>query len=58
VACKERNQSKCILFLLDGNSNLDLVTFKDFVEGAIKDEPFPEEDVRLALEQLPEVKSG
>ena len=56
LACKETNQQKCILFLLDGNNNLDLLTFKEFVEGAIKDEPFPDEAVRQALEKLPEVK--
>ncbi len=57
LACKEREEPGCMLFLLDGNSNLDLVTFKDFVEGAIQDEPFPQEEVRLALERLPAVKS-
>jgi len=55
LACKQSKEKKNILFLLDGNSNLDLATFKDFAEGAIEDESFPEENAQAALEQLPEV---
>lgn len=58
LVCKEKQQGKTILFLLDGNSNLDLAAFKEFVEGATLDEPFPEEEVRLAINKLPEVKGA
>jgi tryptophan synthase beta chain len=57
LACKQNREKKNILFLLDGNSNLDLATFKDFAEGAIEDETFSEENVQAALEKLPEVKA-
>ena len=57
LACKQNKEKKNILFLLDGNSNLDLATFKDFAEGAIEDETFSEENVQAALEKLPEVKA-
>lgn len=57
LACKESRQSRSILMLIDGNSNLDLAAFKDFVEGAVKDEPFPEEEVRRALEKLPRMET-
>jgi len=52
---KQRNERKNILFLLDGNSNLDLTAFKNFVDGALEDQPFPEEHAKAALEQLPVV---
>jgi tryptophan synthase beta chain len=55
LACKQNKERKNILFLLDGNSNLDLTVFKDFVEGAIEDQPFPGERVQAALEKLPKV---
>ncbi|MDH5364886.1 MAG: TrpB-like pyridoxal-phosphate dependent enzyme, partial [Dehalococcoidia bacterium] len=55
LTCKQKKERKNILFLLDGNSNLDLDAFKDFVEGAVEDQPFPEETAQAALEQLPEV---
>jgi len=52
---KQRNERKNILFLLDGNSNLDLATFKNFADGTLEAEPFPEERAQAALEQLPKV---
>jgi len=55
LTCKQKNERKNILFLLDANSNLDLAPFKDFVEGAVEDQPFQEENVKVALEKLPEV---
>jgi hypothetical protein len=58
LVCKQNKEKKNILFLLDGNSNLDLAAFKDFAEGAIEDEAFSEERVQAALAKLPEVKTG
>ena len=55
LACKQRKEKKNILFLVDGNSNLDLATFKDFAAGAIEDESFPEENAQAALEQVSEI---
>jgi tryptophan synthase beta chain len=55
LACKQTKEHKNILFLLDGNSNLELAVFKDFVEGAIEDQPFPGERVEKALEKLPQL---
>jgi len=54
LACKERNERKNILFVLDANSNFDVATFKDFLVGVLEDQPFPEESVQMALAQLPE----
>jgi tryptophan synthase beta chain len=56
LICKERKERKTILFVLDANSYLDLDTFKDFMEGSIEAEPFWEERVQAALEQLPQTK--
>ena len=50
LKCKRQNERKNILFLLDASSNLNLSSFKDFVEGAIEDQPFPEKRVQEALE--------
>jgi len=55
LACKESKERKNILFVLSGNSNLDIATFKDFLEGAIEDQPFLEDQVQAALEQLPQM---
>ena len=58
LGCRERKERKNILFMVDANSNLDLGTMKDFLEGMLEDQPFPEEQVRAALERLPHVVPG
>jgi tryptophan synthase beta chain len=55
LACKQNKERLNILFLLDGNSNLDLDAFKNFVDGALEDQPFPEETAQTALKQLPQI---
>jgi pyridoxal-phosphate dependent TrpB-like enzyme len=55
LECKEKKTRKNILFLLDANSNIDLATFKDFVDGAVEDQPFLDGAVQAALSRLPKV---
>jgi tryptophan synthase beta chain len=54
IDCKQKQKGKNILFLLDANSNIELDTFKDFVDGSIEDQPFLDEQVKMALDQLPQ----
>jgi tryptophan synthase beta chain len=55
LACKEKKERKNILFLLSTNSNLDIATFKDFLEGAVEDKYIMEEQVEDALSELPQI---
>jgi tryptophan synthase beta chain len=55
LACKEKKERKNILFLLSTNSNLDIATFKDFLEGAVEDKYIVEEQVKDALDKLPQI---
>lgn len=55
IACKSKRQKKNILFLLDANSNFDIDTYKDFLEGNIQGYSASEEDIQTALENLPGV---
>jgi tryptophan synthase beta chain len=57
ASCKEKNESKDILFILDANSNLDLSTFKDFADGALKNITSSENEIQEALNHLPAVHS-
>lgn len=54
-ACKEKHESKNIVFLLDANSNYDLGSFEQFVRGALKDQPLLADDLQLSLQRLPKV---
>ena len=53
VACKEKKERKNILFLLNTNSNIDISTFKDFLEGAVEDKYLLEDQVVAAINNLP-----
>ena len=55
LVCKEKKERKNILFLLSTNSNLDIATFKDFLEGAVEDKYIMEEQVEDALDKLPQI---
>ncbi|MDD4874386.1 MAG: TrpB-like pyridoxal phosphate-dependent enzyme [Dehalococcoidales bacterium] len=55
LKCKERNERKNILFLLNASGNLDLDTFKEFIGGAMEDPASSEENINAALGQLPEI---
>jgi len=57
LACKEKKQRKNILFVLSGNSNLDVDTFRGSLDGTVQDQPFLEDRVEKALKELPEVAS-
>lgn len=57
LICKQQKQKKDILFLLDANSNLDLESFQEFVQGATQDHPFVEAESLAALDQLPEISA-
>jgi tryptophan synthase beta chain len=57
LACKEKNESKNILFVVDANSNLDLETFKSFVDGAMDNQPSNDKEIREALAKLPQIAS-
>jgi predicted alternative tryptophan synthase beta-subunit len=54
ISCKEARERKDILFMLNANGNLDVATFKDFLEGNVEDQPFLEDAVDQALRGLPE----
>lgn len=58
LVCRENRQRKDILFMLNANGNLEVATFRDFLAGAIEDQPFLEKEVDDALSQLPEVNDA
>ena len=56
IICRENRDRKNILCILSANSNLDVETFHEFVDGSAEEEEgFSEEASRQALEEMPEV---
>lgn len=56
IICRENRDRKNILCILSANSNLDVETFHQFVDGSAEEEEgFSEEASRRALAEMPEV---
>ncbi len=56
ITCKNEKEKKNILFLLSTSSNLEITTFKKFLDGKIEDKIVTEEEVQEATANLPEVE--
>ncbi|MDF9408979.1 TrpB-like pyridoxal phosphate-dependent enzyme [Pelotomaculum isophthalicicum JI] len=55
IAAKEAGEARTILFNLSGHGLLDLPSYDAYLSGKLEDYPLPEENLKRALEQLPEV---
>jgi len=56
LAAKEAGEARVILFNLSGHGLLDLQAYDDYLAGKLRDEEYPEEKVREAMKDLPEVR--
>ena len=53
---RERGERRIILFNLSGNGNFDMGAYEAYLSGMLEDYEYPEEAVKHALEQLPEIQ--
>ncbi len=53
-AAREAGEERTILFGLCGHGNFDLAAYDAYLAGELEDPEFSEEDMRAALERLPE----
>jgi tryptophan synthase beta chain len=53
-AAREAGEPRVILFGLSGHGNFDLAAYDAFLAGELEDPEFSEDDMRAALERLPE----
>ncbi|MBF0154308.1 MAG: TrpB-like pyridoxal phosphate-dependent enzyme [Magnetococcales bacterium] len=54
-ACRERKESKVILFTLSGHGHFDMAAYDAFFAGKLQDFDYPEEAIAAALSRLPKV---
>lgn len=57
LACKERGDSKVILFNLSGHGNFDIQAYMDYAAGKLQNYEYPEEEIAMALAGLPVIES-
>jgi tryptophan synthase beta chain len=55
LACKEKGQSKVILFNLSGHGHFDLSAYDEYLNGKLADYEYPEAKIKEALLTLPKV---
>ncbi|GFP37952.1 tryptophan synthase beta chain, partial [Candidatus Hakubella thermalkaliphila] len=55
LKCREAGEEKTILFGLSGHGNFDLAAYDAYLAGELVDYEYPEEKVKKALEELPEI---
>ena len=53
--CKEKGESKTILFNLCGHGHFDMTAYSDYFENKLAEDVFEEENVNKALAELPNV---
>lgn len=55
LKCKETGEEKCILFNLSGHGICDLGSYDRYFNGELEDFELPQESIRRALAELPQV---
>jgi len=58
LKCKESGESKTILIAHSGHGHFDLAAYDEYLSGRMQDYEYPEEKVKEALAQLPQVPTG
>jgi tryptophan synthase beta chain len=56
LKCREEGKSKNILIAHSGHGHFDLSSYERYLSGKLEDYAYPEEEVRKAQAELPEVK--
>jgi len=53
--CKETGEAKCIVFNLSGHGHFDLAAYDSYFAGKLEDYAYPEEKIKEALKDVPQV---
>jgi len=55
LKCRESGEAKVIAFNFSGHGHFDLAAYEKYLAGELQDYEYPEEEVRKALKELPEI---
>jgi len=56
LKCKETGEEKCIVIMYSGHGFFDLASYEKYLDGKLTDYAYPEEKIKEALSELPEIK--
>ena len=55
LKCKETGEEKCIVVLYSGHGHFDMGAYDRYLAGELQDYAYPEESIKQALKELPEI---
>lgn len=55
IRCRETGEEKCIVFNFSGHGHFDLAAYDKYLVGELEDYEYPEEKIKEALAELPEI---
>ncbi len=58
LKCKETGEEKCIVIAYSGHGFFDLAAYEKYLENQLEDYEYPEELIKQALSELPDMKTG
>ena len=58
LKCKETGEEKCIVIAYSGHGFFDLAAYEKYLENQLEDYEYPEELIKQALSELPDIKPG
>lgn len=56
IKCRDTKEEKCIVFNFSGHGHFDLASYDKFLSGKLEDYELPDEEIKKALGELPEIK--
>ena len=55
IKCREAGEEKTIVFNASGHGHFDLAAYDAYLNGELVDYDYPEEKIKAALKELPQV---
>jgi len=55
LRCKKSNEKKTLFFNLSGHGHFDMAAYDRYQAGELEDYEYPEDDIKAALDRLPQV---
>jgi len=55
IKCREKKEEKCIVMNFSGHGHFDLSAYDKYISGQLEDYELPEEKIKEALSELPEI---
>ncbi|OQA91829.1 MAG: Tryptophan synthase beta chain [Elusimicrobia bacterium ADurb.Bin231] len=56
IKCRETKEEKCIVFNFSGHGHFDMVSYDKYLSGKLEDYVLPEDKIKEALSELPDIK--